>query len=368
MRYPTACSGRAAARGARDPGAHPVFDTADVYWHVLLVHGRCRPAHGRSAHLFVRTGWCQIGVKWLRGVLGEPGSLSFYQPMMGVGKGRLELPRLSAHDPKSLVEQFIQSRSGGLSVNTLHYYRRALTRATSIARPGATPPEVNAYLKSIPGNLGNQHAHYRAVRVFFRWLYSPRSGIGGLHPHENPMLYVDPPKVPKRILPSLTSEQVELLIAEAGSLRDKAIIAVLTDSELRVSELCLIRQEDIDWDAHTIKVIGKGNRESHAPFGTLSGRYLHSWLQRSGPKPGEPIWGITARGVQHMLKGLSEKTGLPCNPHTFRRTFACLLRKAGVDSLSIKDLGRWESVEMVEGYTRSFTFEQSMNLYKSPLG
>jgi len=48
-----------------------------------------------------------------------------------------------------------------------------------------------------------------------------------------------------------------------------------------------------------------------------------------------------------MLQELKDETGLPCNPHTFRRTFACLLRKSGVDTMTIKDLGRWESLEMV---------------------
>jgi integrase len=69
-----------------------------------------------------------------------------------------------------------------------------------------------------------------------------------------------------------------------------------------------------------------------------------------------------------MLQVLSSETGLPCNPHTFRRTFACLLRKAGVDTMTIKDLGRWESLEMVQRYTRSVTFEDSLKFYKAPLG
>ena len=63
-----------------------------------------------------------------------------------------------------------------------------------------------------------------------------------------------------------------------------------------------------------------------------------------------------------------KKTGLPCNPpHTFRRTFACLLRKARVDTMTIKDLGRWESLEMVQRYTRSVSFQDSLKFYKAPL-
>jgi integrase len=40
-----------------------------------------------------------------------------------------------------------------------------------------------------------------------------------------------------------------------------------------------------------------------------------------------------------VLESPRQATGLPCNPHTFRRTFACLLRKAGGDTMTIKDLG-----------------------------
>jgi len=80
------------------------------------------------------------------------------------------------------------------------------------------------------------------------------------------------------------------------------------------------------------------------------------------------IWGINARGVQIMLKRLQDRTGVPGNPHTFRRTFAVLLRKAGVDTMTIRDLGRWESVQMVERYTHSFGFQDAIKFYKAPLG
>ena len=69
-----------------------------------------------------------------------------------------------------------------------------------------------------------------------------------------------------------------------------------------------------------------------------------------------------------LLRRLEKATGLPCNAHTFRRTFACLLRKAGVDSMTIEDLGRWASLEMVQRYTRSVSFQDSLKFYKAPLG
>ena len=111
--------------------------------------------------------------------------------------------------------------------------------------------------------------------------------------------------------------------------------------------------------------MGKGKKEAYSPFGELSGRYLKKWLSQYHPNGN--IWGINENGVSIMLRRLKAKRGLPCNLHTFRRTFACLLRKAGVDTRTIKDLGRWESLEMVQRYTRSVIFKDSLQFYKAPL-
>ena len=109
-----------------------------------------------------------------------------------------------------------------------------------------------------------------------------------------------------------------------------------------------------------------GRKKAYAPFGELSEHYLRQWLAQYQPNESN-IWGMNQWGITSMLRRLREKTGLPCNPHTFRRTFACLLRKAGVDTMTIKDLGRWESLEMVQRYTRSVTFHDSLKFYKAPL-
>ena len=111
--------------------------------------------------------------------------------------------------------------------------------------------------------------------------------------------------------------------------------------------------------------MGKGIKEVLAPFGELSEKYLQIWLAEYDPNSN--IWGLNRCGITSMLRRLESITGIPCNPHTFRRTFACLLRKAGIDTMTIKDLGRWESLEMVQKNTRPVTFQDSLRFYKAPL-
>lgn len=262
------------------------------------------------------------------------------------------------------LRPFLLSREAiGVSPSTLRYYRDRLGKfVSSVKYQTASRQDVERHLNSIPPNqngLGSRHASYRAIRAFYRWL-NTQYGLS------NPVEGMTAPILGKLILPSFDREQVLYLIEQSPIVRDKAIIALFAESGLRLAELAHVRLEHIDWSTGTLRVLGKGRKEAYAPFGILSRQYLQEWLAEYDPQDGN-IWGLNPWGIASMLRRLKEATGLPCNPHTFRRTFACLLRKAGVDTMTIKDLGRWESLEMVQRYTRSVNFQDSMRFYRAPL-
>jgi integrase/recombinase XerC len=225
----------------------------------------------------------------------------------------------------------------------------------------AAHSDIESFLNTIPPNhngLSTRETLFRTMKTFYRWL-NTQYGLS------NPMIGMSAPILGKPILPSLDKSQVLYLIEKSHTLRDKTVIALFTESGLRLSELVNINLKDIDWENCIIKVLGKGRKEAYAPFGDLSQKYLTLWLAQY--KLNGNIWGMNENGIQTMLRRLQDETGLPCNPHTFRRTFACLLRKAGIDTMTIKDLGRWESLEMVQRYTRSVNFRDSLKFYKAPL-
>ena len=254
---------------------------------------------------------------------------------------------------------FLQSRKANeVSQGSFTYYRNKLTRFLSeIDFEKANQSDIEKFLLQFD-NVGNRHAYYRVIRTFYNWLEQNQN-------MPNPVRFLKAPRLGKLIMPSLTQEQVIGLIEKAECIRNKAIIALFTESGLRLSELTNIKENDIDWNHHTIRIIGKGKKEALAPFGNLTETYLKNWLNQHTPNGN--IWGLNQWGIISFLRRLELETGIPCNPHTFRRTFACLLRKAGLDSLTIKDLGRWESLEMVQRYTRSIGFNDSMKFYKAPL-
>ncbi|MFC2043999.1 tyrosine-type recombinase/integrase [Chloroflexota bacterium] len=254
---------------------------------------------------------------------------------------------------------FIRSRlSKEVSPLTIKFYEVKLGCFLSEINPdNAKQSDIEKFLLQFP-NPGNRHGYFQVIKTFFKW----RESSFNLN---NPMQNVSAPRVGKLILPSLSVEEVNQLLDCVENPRDKAIICLFTDSGLRLSELTNIKSSDIDWESRTIRTIGKGRKEAYVPFGAFSEVYLKDWLALGIHR--ENIWGINQNGIRSMLVRLEKQTGLPCNAHTFRRTFACLLRKAGVDTMTIKDLGRWESLEMVQRYTRSVSFQDSLRFYKAPL-
>jgi len=267
------------------------------------------------------------------------------------------------HTPTNpLVTEFLKSRRQGLSPRTIEFYHSYLNLAHQVIEFNISGKEISTFISTLKCSNGGKHAYFRTLRAFYNWLYSPKSGYD-LNPRDNPMLIVDALKMERRILPSLSEEQVEYLIKQATCIRDKAIISLFVDSGLRLTELANIKPENIDWDNGLIKVVCKGNKEGYAPFGMRTKKLLREWVsiyQGNGH-----LWDVDRWGIIEMLKQLRVKIGLPCNPYTFRRTFASLLSKRGVDSLHIMRLGRWESIAMVERYTRSVRFEDSLKLYTS---
>jgi len=54
---------------------------------------------------------------------------------------------------------------------------------------------------------------------------------------------------------------------------------------------------------------------------------------------------------------------MKCNPHSFRRGFAVHQVKSGLSNKVIQTLGGWESIVMVEQYSRSLAFDDALQVY-----
>ena len=72
---------------------------------------------------------------------------------------------------------------------------------------------------------------------------------------------------------------MEYLVAQADNLRDKTIIAVLSDSGMRLKEIGNMKVSDIDWESMTIAIWGEGSKQRRAPFTAKSGDLLMHFVE-----------------------------------------------------------------------------------------
>jgi integrase/recombinase XerC len=248
-----------------------------------------------------------------------------------------------------LLEKFISSRPEGLSRKTIQFYRYALTNFVGYP---LSPDGVSSYLKSL--TCGNAKLRfYQSLKILFRWL------LRNNYIPDNATERVAPPKTQKKLLAAISKEQLGILLDNALTERDKVVINFLWHSGLRVSEAARVRARDFNWHEGTVIVLGKGNRYRKALAG--NGMVRHWFSEHDS-------FELTAEGIQTVLKILSRKTGIRCNPHAFRRGFAVHQVKSGLSTRVVQALGGWETIAMVERYSKSLTFDDALHLYKQVNG
>lgn len=130
----------------------------------------------------------------------------------------------------------------------------------------------------------------------------------------------------------LTLEEIEELINTATSIRNKAIIALLYSSGLRLSELVNLAPEDIYMSTMMVHV---RNGKNHGDRWTILSEKALEYLKEywaTYPKKRDylfvslraPHEQLRASGVETMLKKIGKEAGVGnhLHPHTLRHSFA----------------------------------------------
>ena len=89
------------------------------------------------------------------------------------------------------------------------------------------------------------NGYFRALRTFFNWLEREELVI------ENPFKNLKTPKVDKKVIQALSPTEIDRLFKlcsgkSALDIRNRAILSVLLDTGLRISELANLTLDDID--------------------------------------------------------------------------------------------------------------------------
>ena len=227
-------------------------------------------------------------------------------------------------------------------------------------------------LRGRPYSADTQRTAVVVLRAFLRRLV--RTG----------RLFVDPtrslglPAAPSRLPDVLSRREMGRLLAApdlatAIGLRDRAMVACLYETGVRVSELVGLAVADVDAEARTILVrYGKGRKDRVVAMGEVLGRMLAEYVREARPAflelvtprrkladPGALFLslrgrGITANSVEYAMTRLGRKARIRkrVTPHVLRHTCATHLVESGADVRVVQELLGHRSLGTTERYTR----------------
>lgn len=278
----------------------------------------------------------------------------------------------SGIDFKDACAQFkLRCSSRNLSPGTQAWYRQILS---GLERFLSGQYEISAMEELTPGHLRSYlseqtrrgissetiHRTYGGLRCFFKFL--TREGLM----HRNPMELVERPRRERQLIRPMSPEQMRALLDQADTrsfmgLRNRAMMLLMLDSGLRLSEVLGLRLSQLDLEAGELIVLGKGRKERRVPVAGFMQRTLRDYLRkrvqtrgasdlvfvsRSGRR-------LTSRHLQLVVKryGLQAGlTGVRVSPHTLRHTFATQYIRNGGDPFSLQAILGHSTLEMVRNY------------------
>ena len=155
------------------------------------------------------------------------------------------------------------------------------------------------------------------------------------------------PRQSGRLPVVLSREEVECLIRQAPSLRDRTMLLLAYAAGLRLSEVTHLRVADIDSARMTLRVVqGKGGRDRYTlltpPLLAALRTYWHAARQRDWLFPGryDPRRPLARSALQKAYQRAKNRAGItkPGGVHTLRHCFATHLLEAVVDLHTIQRL------------------------------
>jgi integrase/recombinase XerD len=149
-------------------------------------------------------------------------------------------------------------------------------------------------------------------------------------------------KVPKRVVRTLSIDEVSRFWANFRTCRDLAIVGLMLLQGLRSCEVLALDAEDLILSEAQIRVRGKGNKVRLLPLAPEAVRLLDHYLRLERPPGcGAPLFvclkgrargrRMTAAGLRSLFRHHRQTTGVVhANPHRFRHTFATDMIRAGI--------------------------------------
>ncbi len=220
-----------------------------------------------------------------------------------------------------------------------------------------------------PISKATVHSYMRAINSFVTWARTQGEGTaarGRL------------PSMRKRVLDTLTRDEIQGMEDAATTERDKLIVRLLADTGLRLGELLALRADSIrvEGGKHVLKIPGreragrgsawvggKGDRERLVPLSPSLARRLRRYADRGRPdatsdrlfltlrrgRATGQLDALTESAVEQMVRSLGETAGVKKRvyPHLLRHSFATEYLRRGGNPILLQQILGHSSLAMI---------------------
>lgn len=233
----------------------------------------------------------------------------------------------------------------GLSILTLTSYAlelRIFAEHVQKATNEITTSDLRMYLGEFDHlKTSSLSRRLSVLKSMFGWLSSEE-----IIPMD-PTKRIKPPRKEQRVPKSLSIEELEMIREACTTPRERALIEVLYATGGRLSEIQRMNRQDIDYQAMSVLVIGKGDKERPVYFSFKALYHLKKYLMRRFDDVDalfvterQPYRRLSKRGIQCEINNIAERSEVKKNvyPHIFRHTFATLMLNNGAELVAVQGL------------------------------
>ncbi len=268
---------------------------------------------------------------------------------------------------QALIEEFLifLEVEKNYSPATIKEYRYDLNLLTNFypdkSLDELRPAHIRKFLLYLKKDRESQprtlHRKICSLRSFYRFL--TKEG----YIDQNPMETIETPRVPKSLPKIISVEEVMALFRASESTRDLLILMLLYSTGLRVSELCNLNINHVNFQEGIIRVLhGKGGKDRVVPISQkvlgLLKRYVQEdrgeslnssaplFVSRQGTR-------LSTRSIQRIVTKSRKRAGIQrkVTPHTLRHAFATHLIENNVDIRYIQEYLGHSSLATTQIYT-----------------
>lgn len=272
--------------------------------------------------------------------------MSALRMVKGTGASDGELPPLERYK--------IWMEGRGLSVRTITDAMLTLRRLERIVgRPAEAVPglAISRFLGDERFSVSTRYCYHVQLSGFYRWYADEDGGV-------NAMARIPRPRMPRSAPRPITTEQLEKLLGIRMHRRTRVMILLAALAGLRAHEIAKVRGQDVDVDARTLYIVGKGGHAATIPLHPLlveaaSNMPTHGWwFPSNSVRPGKSC---TSRNVVDTVSDAMRRAGIPGGTcHRLRHWYGTNLVNTGTDLRTTQTLMRHMNLASTAIYTQVY--------------